>query len=159
MGALISFELARLLRRTRGVVPRQLIVSGRMAPQLQSGRSVTYNLPTTEFLKEIMRINGTPREMLEHAELMEIVAPTLRADSKVGQTYHYLSEPPLPCDITALGEVNDETTSEELEAWKMQTNLTLSLKMLPGDHFIINAERADVLGFIRSKLQDCITGS
>lgn len=61
MGALISFELARELRRRHFVSPRRLFVSGRGAPTGASREVPRFNLPEEAFIGEVRRLNGTPR--------------------------------------------------------------------------------------------------
>jgi len=49
MGALVSFELARLLRRDYGLLPAHLFVSGRRAPQIPDLDPPIHTLPEPEF--------------------------------------------------------------------------------------------------------------
>jgi medium-chain acyl-[acyl-carrier-protein] hydrolase len=154
MGALVSFELARRLRRDYGREPEHLFVSGRPAPQLPEEDPPIYDLPEPEFVAELERLNGTPREVLAHAELLGLVVPLLRADFAVCQTYAYLPAPPLGCPITAFGGLQDpDVRRETLEAWREQSRAGCALHMLPGDHFFINRAQADVLRIIARKLQ------
>jgi medium-chain acyl-[acyl-carrier-protein] hydrolase len=158
MGAMISFELARLLRKERGIEPLHLFVSGRRAPQVPDLDPPTYNLPEPEFLEELKRINGTPKEALEHPELMNLMLPILQADFQVCQTHMYVSESPLSCPITAFGGLEDEATREELEAWNQQTVKRFSLHMFPGDHFFLRAQQSTLLRILTSQLADVISG-
>lgn len=140
MGAIIAFELARYLRKKRNVNVVHLFVSGRRAPQIALDEPVTYNLPEPEFLETLRTLNGTPNEVFENPELLELMIPVLRADFAVCQTYDYAHEPPLDCPITAFGGLkDDEVTREQLEAWREQTAASFSLWMLPGDHFFIDS--------------------
>src|SRR5215216_2860694 len=59
MGALISFELARLLRREHSPQPSHLFVSGSAAPQVPDAHPRTFDLPEPEFLDVLRRLNGT----------------------------------------------------------------------------------------------------
>jgi medium-chain acyl-[acyl-carrier-protein] hydrolase len=122
MGAMISHDLARALRRKYGVEPVHLFVSGRRAPQMPRTRKTTYDLPEPEFIEELRRLNGTPQEVLDQPELMQLMIPLLRADFSVCQTYQYEPEPPLTCPITVFGGLEDETTREELVGWRAQTS-------------------------------------
>ena len=70
LGALVSFELARHLRRQYGVHPVRLFVSACRAPQIPHRDRPIHTLPEAEFLAELRRLNGTPAEVLEHEELM-----------------------------------------------------------------------------------------
>lgn len=153
MGALISFELARHLRRLNQPAPKHLFLSGRSAPQFGKKERATYNLPTDEFAEELRRLNGTPREVLEHQELMDLMIPLLRADFEVCETYDYTPEPALDCPITAFGGLYDETvTSEMVDAWREQTSSKFRLSMMPGDHFFIHSAQDRILPIISQEL-------
>lgn len=154
MGALISFELARHLRRLDMPLPTHIFLSGRGAPQLGVRESVTYNLPEKEFAEELRRLNGTPREVLEHQELMELMIPLLRADFEVCQTYRYTPEPALDCPITAFGGWDDyEVSSEMIGAWQEQTTRSFRLCMIPGDHFFVNSAPDRIVSILSQELQ------
>lgn len=139
MGAILSFEIARCLRRQRLPGPVHLFVSGRRAPQIPNDEPLLYALPEPELLTELCRLNGTPKEVLEHEELMQLMLPILRADFAVCDTYHYEPEPPLACPITVFGGLQDATVrADRLEAWGEQTSSTCSVHLLPGDHFFLH---------------------
>src|SRR5581483_12002019 len=72
MGARIVFEIARNLRRENRPMPRHLFVSGSPAPQIKDEDPPTYNLPEAEFIDEVRKLNGTPKEVLEHQELLQL---------------------------------------------------------------------------------------
>ena len=153
MGAIIVFELARRLRAEHGFEPVHLFVSGRRAPQLKGREPVTYNLPRAEFIEELRRLNGTPAEVLEQPELMELMLPVLRADFEMVQTYTYTDEPPFKCPITAFGGLQDiEASREELDAWREQTRGAFSLRLLAGDHFFLNQAQPLLLEMLSQQL-------
>jgi medium-chain acyl-[acyl-carrier-protein] hydrolase len=146
MGALISFELARHLRREGGPQPVHLFVSGRRAPQLPDSDPKLYDLPEPEFLDELRRLNGTAREFFEHPEVMQIITPVLRADFSVCQTYVYTAEPPLDYPITVYGGVLDPESSDgRLQAWHEQTTSSFTVRTFPGDHFFLNTAQTELL--------------
>jgi len=151
LGSLVSFELARRLRELYGVLPVRLIVSAGPAPQLRRRSTPVHNLPEKEFVAELRRLNGTPIELLNHAELMEIMLPLLRADFAVYETYEYSLAPALDCPITAFGGSEDRRiTQADLAAWSAQTNDSFSLRMFPGDHFFV--KQPLVIGAISQEL-------
>lgn len=153
MGAMISFELARHLRRKYGLLPAHLFISGRRAPKLVRTERVTYNLPESEFFDSLRNLNGTPKEVLEHRELMQLMSPLLRADFAVCQTYTYLHEPPLNCPLTVFGGLSDrEVNRKQLEAWREETSASFVLRMLPGDHFFLDSAQATLLSLLSHEL-------
>jgi medium-chain acyl-[acyl-carrier-protein] hydrolase len=153
MGGAISFELARYLRRMNMPQPLHLFVSGRRAPQLTADEPPAYNLPVAEFLEELRRLNGTPAEVLDHPEMMQLLLPLVRADFELIQTYTYSPEPPLSCPISVFGGLEDHTDRiHYLEAWREQTTASFSLQMFPGDHFFLQTARPLLLQAIARKL-------
>jgi len=154
MGALISFELARLLRKQNEQEPVHLFVSGRHAPQTPSQEPPIHTLPEPAFLDKLRRLNGTPKAVLENVELMQLLLPILRADFAIVETYVYATESPLNCPITAFGGLQDvEVSFDQLQAWRQQTNASFSLQMLPGDHFFVHSAQALLLQSLAQQLQ------
>lgn len=139
MGALIAFELTHHLRNKALRLPTNLFVSGRPAPTAVKEVSHTYDLPDAEFIEELGRLNGTPKEVLENPDLMTLLSPVLRADFELVQTYEFSPVPPLPCPIRAFGGLEDrEVSKADIEEWARQTSSSFSLSMLPGDHFFLH---------------------
>ena len=158
MGALISFELARLLRRGGQPEPNHLFISARRAPQIPDLEPPSYNLPHEEFIAELRRLNGTPREILEHPEMLQLMIPILRADFRVCQTYSYLPEAPLECSMTVYGGEEDlDITPEHLEAWKVHTQGSFNMRLLPGDHFFLHHSQKSMLQLISYELHRLVS--
>lgn len=152
MGALLAFELARVLRRHHQTGPVCLFVSGCEAPQLKHMKKISH-LPHDEFIEELKVYQGTPHEVLENEELMELVLPTIRADFHSVETYHYIEEPPLNCPIFAFGGWNDHKVDEpELKAWQQQTSLHFQYQMFEGDHFFLHPYEKDILQTLSQQL-------
>lgn len=159
MGAIISFELARRLRRAGVRGPRKLFVSGAVAPQLRSTRKPLHALPHEELIEELKRLNGTPREVLEHPELLELMLPLLRADFSVCDTYEYVEGAPLDCPITVFGGLDDTSaTRAGLEGWREQTTASCTLRVLPGDHFFLHSQQTLLLRLLASELHQLTAG-
>ena len=153
MGAIVAFEVARALRRQGGLNPTHLFVSGRSAPQVPHKEPYTYNLPDDEFTEELRRLNGTPPEVLEHAELMQLMLGIIRADFALTQTYVYTQEPPLTCPISVFGGLDDtDVEREDLAPWCKETTSGCSVRIFAGDHFFIHACEPTVLRTIREEL-------
>jgi surfactin synthase thioesterase subunit len=153
MGGLISFELARYLRRHQSPLPIHLFISGRGAPQLTGPETAKSDLPEEEFIEELIRLNGTPREVIDNQELMLIMIPLLRADFLLCESYAYAGEPPLDCPISVFGGLQDhETGPEKLEGWREQTTRGFVGRMLPGDHFFFHSQRAVLLRLLAQEL-------
>jgi len=154
MGAAISFELIRFLRRYDLPQPRHFFVSARRGPHVPRREKELYHtLPDREFLAAIKRLGGTPDEVLRNEELMELFLPLLRADFTLLETYAYLPEPPLSCPISAYcGTEDNEVNEEEMAGWREQTSSRFTLKMISGGHFFINSQQDLLLRYITQDL-------
>jgi medium-chain acyl-[acyl-carrier-protein] hydrolase len=160
MGAMISFELTRELRRRGRTQPLHLFVSGRRAPQMPAREEPIHALPEPEFIEKLRELNGTPEEVLQHAELMKLILPILRADFGINETYEYTEEAPLDAGISAFGGLGDEdVTREDVEAWKENTRSKFRMRMLPGDHFFINSGKDLVLESVSRDLAELSAAS
>jgi len=160
MGAVIAFELARSLSRQYSREPQALFVSGRSAPQLPDNAPSSYNLPGDEFIEELHRLNGTPKDVLVNAELMELMIPLLRADFQMVQTYEYFADKPLRCPIIVYGGLEDyETPREMLLQWGEQTSSTFSLQMFPGDHFFLRSSQTLLAESLSLELREIVARS
>ena len=160
MGALVAFELACSIRERSNREPLALFVSGRRAPQVPDDKPLTYSLPDPQFIDELRRLQGTPEEVLEHDELMELLLPLLRADFQIVQTYEYLPRKALRCPISVYGGLSDSCeTRDRLLAWAQHTSVNLVLHMLPGDHFFLRSSQSLLLEMLARELLEVITRS
>lgn len=95
-------------------------------------------LSDSQLIEVLQRYEGTPPEVFEHAELMDLFLPTIRADMEMCNTYVCDPEPPLECPITAFGGLDDHLGSRAcLEGWRDYTTAQFTLRMFPGGHFFI----------------------
>lgn len=154
MGALISFAVTRELRRNGAPLPAHLFMAAHRAPQVTRRRAPLYQLSDSEFLSSLRQFNGTPAEVLQNRDLMELLMPLLRADFTLCDTYSFDEESLLDCPITALGGIGDpEVTRGDLEAWSSQTTGPFALRMFPGDHFFLRGAEFELLQVIARQLQ------
>lgn len=157
MGGLLSFELARELRRRELPVPACLFVSGYRAPQLMAPYPPTYQLAEVEFLSQLCTMGGTPDDVIRNQELMELFVPLLRADFELCETYVYTPEEPLDCRIFCFGGLEDRRVSrEELLAWRVQSRMPLLLRFFPGDHFFLHSSRTLLARTVSQDLKELL---
>ncbi|MBO0795654.1 MAG: thioesterase, partial [Ktedonobacteraceae bacterium] len=118
MGALISFELARYLRRMHAPEPVHLFVAAHRGPQLPDRDAPMHSLPDAALVDALRRLGGTPQAVFEHEELLQIVLPILRADFELCETYVYAQEAPLDVPISVFGGEQDPMVSvQDLQGW------------------------------------------
>ncbi|MGE3976110.1 MAG: thioesterase II family protein [Nitrospira sp.] len=152
VGALVSFEVARELRRIQGIEPSHLFMSGCPAPHLQDSERLC-DLHDDELLERVGRFNGTPPEVLNHPELMQLMLPVLRADFSLRDRYVYREEPPLDCPIVAFGGMSDKHVDGlMLRAWRQHTRERFQLWLFQGDHFFVRRAQGPLLEVLSSAL-------
>nr|WP_242056752.1 thioesterase domain-containing protein [Planktothrix sp. FACHB-1355] len=145
MGAIIGFELCRLLQGA-GFNAEHLFVAASPPPPLTGRDPVIYDLPVENFKEELLKFNGTPKEILENEELFDLMLPLLRADFELVETYEYRAGSKLKCPIFAFGgSWDDEVSEEELKQWQSQTDSEFDWAILEGNHFFINSCADEIL--------------
>jgi malonyl CoA-acyl carrier protein transacylase len=153
MGALLSFELARELRRKNWPAPAYLFVSSCRPPQIPDLDSPIHILPETKLIQVLSSYKGIPKRILQDSELMQMSIPTIRADFKILETYFYTKEEPLESHIYAFGGLEDSKVSpQELADWEKQTQVNFSLKMLNGEHLFLDGAENEVICNIKEAI-------
>jgi medium-chain acyl-[acyl-carrier-protein] hydrolase len=149
LGALVAFEFARRLRVDGRPGPAHLFASGCRAPQVARAEPWVHTLPDTVFRDEMRRLGGTPPEILDDHELMDLLLPTLRADFALYETYVYADDRPLTCPFSVLGGRDDDMIRRSnLDAWRAQTTAPFRRHILPGSHFFLRSARPLLLAKI-----------
>lgn len=136
MGAALAYETAVVARRAGLPPPELLAVSARLPAHWPTQR-MTSRLSDADFLQELRRLNGTPDELLDDAEMAALILRIARTDFEANDRHVAVGQR-LDCPILALGGMNDELVSRsELEGWAELTASRFRLCILPGDHFYL----------------------
>jgi medium-chain acyl-[acyl-carrier-protein] hydrolase len=153
MGATIAFELTRSLRNELCPQPVQLFVAARRSPDWPASEERDYDLPAAELIARLRDLNGTPKEILDNPEAMELMLPLVRADFEIIQTYEYKPQPPLQVPIDAFAGSEDvDTPPERMEGWKGHTTSEFSLTVIPGDHFFFHHAQKELLELLTARI-------
>jgi medium-chain acyl-[acyl-carrier-protein] hydrolase len=153
LGALVAYEAMLRLRQEASKEAVLFLASAHRAPQVSPSPDPIYQLDDDEFKAELVKLEGTPKEVLEHPELMELVMPLLRGDFTLNDTYKQTSAPRLNCPITALGGLTDhEVGREHLEPWGDLSHGRFKLRMLPGGHFFLQEQKDQLLAVLKEEL-------
>lgn len=155
MGALLAFELARKLRREGAPLPTYLFASAHRAPQLPNPDPHRHLLPNAQLVAYLQELGGTPPEITDHPEMLDLILPVLRADLTLLNTYSYTDERPLDCPIMALGGVKDAILyRDQLQAWQAQTSRSFKTQIFPGGHFYLYPAHKMLMQLLRRTLEE-----
>lgn len=159
MGGLLSYEVAHRLRADRGVEPAHMFISGRRAPERPPTPTI-HTLPHDALVAKLKEMKGTPVEVLEHPELLELVVPIFRSDVEVLETYQFPLRAPLRCPVTAMGGLADvDVKSDDLDAWRQYSTGPFKLRMFEGDHFYLLQPGDLVVNMLKRDLMQYVGGS
>jgi surfactin synthase thioesterase subunit len=155
MGGLLAYELARWLRRKQLPEPAHLFVSAFRAPLLPDSRPPIHALPDTALRADLLRLQGTPLEVLHDSELLQVFLPVLRADLRICESYRYRPEAPLSFAITCLSGMHDRRVSRiQMVGWKRHTSGAFRLRLFPGGHFYLFENPEPVLDAVSEDLRN-----
>jgi pyochelin biosynthesis protein PchC len=154
MGAVVAFEVARLMQTRSGDTPAHLFVSGRRAPsRFREGKIHLYD--DVALTEELRRAGGTDARFLNDPELRDSILPVVRSDYGAVERYRYAAGSPLSCPITALvGDSDSQTTIDEASAWSEQSTGEFRLRVFTGGHFYLDRQLTAVVRAI----SDTLTG-
>jgi len=155
MGARLAFEATRLLRDQGARTPQRLFLGGCKAPHLTSRGALegVSGLPDADLVQTMRSSGSMPAEIAAFPELLEIVLPALRADLQWCDGYRYQPGPPVGMPITAFAGRDDPTMSvEDMLQWERHTNADFDLRVLPGDHFFLHDNVAELCDCVADHL-------
>ncbi|GAB7031808.1 thioesterase domain-containing protein [Streptomyces sp. NPDC021749] len=145
MGALIAYEVTRLLEGADAGRPVRLVVSGAWAPSRVRGGTVHLR-DDDGLVEEIRRTGGTDPRVLADRELLAPALPVVRSDYRAVETYRHRPGPPLATPVTALvGAADPLVTVDDAAAWRAHTAGDFRLRVFPGgDHFCLTRHWPDL---------------
>jgi len=136
MGAKSSWALTHALRETDAPLPLALYLASAAAPALVEGRTDWDTLSDAELVAYLTSMEGTPPEVLEHPELLEMLLPTLRADLQLIDTFRFEPHKPLDLPIRAFAGIDDvEGPPTRMAEWRTETTGPFTLDTITGGHF------------------------
>ena len=152
MGAAVAFELARRLRDSGRPGPLCLIAAAARAPRFRLNHVPPPDPGDEELLRQVRSLEGVSTELLDNPDLLAVILPALRADTRLYRHYVYREAPPLDCPIFAYGGTADPNVGEEhLSAWALETSGRFAMRAFPGGHFF---PRAALDAFLETLAQD-----
>ncbi|RIU88360.1 thioesterase II family protein [Oceanobacillus picturae] len=155
MGSLLVYELYYKISELNLKKPKHLFFSGYKAPSIIRERENTYTLPNYEFMKKVMELGGTPKELMKNKELLEIILPIIRSDFKIIETYNYEErEEKIACDVSILNGKQDSINLEEILTWKNHVCRDFKVYNFEGNHFFINNNAENITSIINATLVD-----
>lgn len=153
LGALVAFEVARALRRDGLPAPRSLWVAGAEGPSTQSVKPWLHNLPDKDLIDALRDYGGTPDELLDDPEMMELLLPGLRADLALDERYTYRAEAPLDLPLhLLLGDQDPHVEPACATGWSQESSQPVHRHIFAGDHFFLFPHQETITALIATAL-------
>jgi medium-chain acyl-[acyl-carrier-protein] hydrolase len=160
LGALLAFEVTRALRRQDLPVPDSLWVAGAEGPQTRFVGRHLHELPEAELIDALREYNGTPTDVLDEREMMELLLPGIRADFALSETYVYRAEAPLDLPIHVLrGDEDPFVEAPRAAGWSRESSRPPHEHVYAGDHFFIRPHQAAIAALLAATMTAGTTGS
>lgn len=153
LGAAVAFEVCHALE-AQGQGPSGLIVSGRPSPEYPLTRKRIASLPDLDFLKGLDEFNGTPKEILQNQDLVDLFLPLWRADFGMAESYvDHATKQPVNAPILAIGSKQDPwLTHDAISQWSRFTKAEFEEASFDGDHFYLNQQAPALSTLIQKKM-------
>ncbi|OCQ21030.1 hypothetical protein A7985_14700 [Pseudoalteromonas luteoviolacea] len=153
LGSRVAYELITRLKKRGVQLPEHFFASGSRAAHLPCHDHEYHEMKDEAFIKKLEELNGTPKEVLENKELVNMILPTLRADFKIADSYRAEMKK-LPCSATIYsGRLDSSISMENLKAWRELFAEINAVKIFPGDHFFINSSEDMVLDHLTKVIE------
>lgn len=158
LGGWMAFEVARSLRR-RGKGIELLVAGASRAPQGRWLRGQISGLPERRFLKKLNgRYQAIPPMIMNNPEARALLVPMLRGDTKMFESYEYVDEEPLECEILTMGGSKDPGVQRKhISPWREQTNCFRYRTIKGGNHYFAKDQAPEVVQVINQRLRRIIS--
>jgi len=153
MGSILAYELYYKTCEMGGRKPKHIFFSGYGSPSVVRKSENIYNLSDNDFLKKVMELGGTPEELINNKELLEIFLPIIRNDFKILELYKYKErENKIECDVSILNGKKDSISLVEILAWRKHVCRGFRVYNFEGNHFFINSNIQNITSIINDIL-------
>lgn len=134
MGAWIAYEMYYYLQ-LQGHTPNKIIFSGNEPPRKVREDEKISHLNEQEFIYEIVKMGGTPKELFESPITSNFFLPILWADYKMLESYEPIrpSEKIKSSILVMCGQYDAEVL--QLPKWEEYADCVCLIKIVQGNHF------------------------
>ncbi|WP_434339740.1 thioesterase II family protein [Motilimonas cestriensis] len=158
-GSRLGYELVQYFRQQQWPLPVHFIASGSKAPHYKNTDSPIHQLAEAAFIEKLESFGGTPDEILNNADFMEMLLPMLRADFAMVENHQSDIKPALDCGLSVFGGVNDEgVPQDKLLDWQLHFSGKVNEIMFDGGHFFIESHKSLVIKAVHEKLEALLVG-
>lgn len=140
-GGRLGFALAR------GGLPVHTLVASASRPPCVRSAGHDAPLDDDSIVRRLREIGGTPAEVFNHPDLLELFVPVVRADIEVERALD--SDATIDAPIVAIGSRDDKVVPyAEVERWREHTTSTFTLEAIAGTHFFVTSHAPELAAIL-----------
>lgn len=157
---MLAYEVTAQLISAGFPEPSILFLAGTRPPFVDRTRAWVGHSDDAEFLEHLRKLGGTPQEILESKELMQIFLPVLRSDFGLCERYEPQEAPLFTMPVVVMsGDEDKDTPEREVQFWRCVTTGAFAARRYPGDHFFLKnpSVMRDVYGELEQLLKEGVS--
>ena len=159
MGALVAYGMAMRWRKLSLGLPEVLFASASPAPKHRDPGYFADKQTDAALIADLRKHGGTPLEVFESEEMLQITLDTLRADYRVCSGYQYGAVKPIAVPIHVFAGRQDDIASQRILAWEAETSASFSARWFDGGHFFIREHEQAIVEAVTRRLQNEISNA
>ena len=154
-GAIAAFEFTKQLEQQYKQLVTHLFLAARNVPTDKA--KLRSEMSDEDFKVELKKLNGTPDELLNNKEFMDLISPGIRADFAMGENYRIENGTKLKSSASFIYGTEENITQEDIDDWQMFFQHELSVFSLPAEHLFVNTHRRELLPILKQVITPYIS--
>lgn len=153
MGGLLAYGICQKLLADNRTLPEYVFISACASPTKRN-HSRFENLESKQALiNDLKSQGGTPKEVFNHPDLLEIVISIFSADISICRSFKYEQNHKLPIRFEIIAGRDDAITAAEKSAWADISSYPINETWFEGGHFYLQEHKRALLKHISHTLK------
>lgn len=154
LGAVLAFEMARLIERQQLAPLVHVFVSGSPGPSTRREDRATGLVEDARFLAKVEELSGYHHAAFDDEVLREMLLPTLRADVMMHEDYCAEPGARLSAPIVSIrGREDTLVTADQAREWETATSAQFRYTEVPGGHIYLRDFAGPLLHLIQATIR------
>lgn len=155
MGSWLAYGLYKKIVQKKCRQPAHVFLAAKEPPHVKTTAKTVYLLDDKNFKKEILHMGGTPKNLLEDKEWLELFMPILRADYRITERYKESSlKENLNCPVSVLAGKEDDISTTDIKRWNEIASNDFSFYTFAGGHLFIQNNEKAICDIIHDRLAE-----
>lgn len=152
MGGLLVYGMAQSCSGFGLPPPIRIFASACAAPSQRSDETYIAKNDENALIEDMRKQGGTPDEIYQNEEILQLTLDTLGSDYRVCETFSYFPNKPLTIPLHVFAGKEDDISEDKIQAWSLETNADFSVDWFEGGHFFIKSAEEHVLQRLAHRL-------